>query len=122
MELFDSISGLYRHIDNSVEEARGGVQVFDAERLRSTDIDGVIYNAVFNADEEIRDEARRVIRLCAAEIGIRSASIQGLYDSMGARKCGGFTVPAVNIRGITYDVARSIFRSAAKHDSGGLSL
>ncbi|MBE9528147.1 MAG: class II fructose-bisphosphate aldolase [Proteobacteria bacterium] len=118
MELFDSIGAVYRHMDNSVEEARGGVQVFDADRLRETDIDGIIYNAVFNTDEEIRDECRRVIRLSAADIGTRSASIQGLYDAMGARECGGFTVPAINIRGLTYDVARAIFRSAKKHNSG----
>ncbi len=118
MKLFDSIGGIYQHIDNSVEEARGGVQVFDADRLRKTDIDGVIYNAVFNSNEEVRDEARRIIHLSGVDLGIRPASIQGLYDAMGRRECGGFTVPAINIRGLTYDVARAIFRAAIKLNAG----
>jgi hypothetical protein len=37
---------------------------------------------------------------------------------MGRGEVSGFTVPAINIRGLTYDTARAIFRSAIKNDSG----
>jgi fructose/tagatose bisphosphate aldolase len=46
------------------------------------------------------------------------ASIQSLYEAMGKREIGGFTVPAINIRGITYDVAQAVFRAAIKGDVG----
>jgi fructose/tagatose bisphosphate aldolase len=41
-----------------------------------------------------------------------------LYDEMGRGKESGYTVPAINIRGMTFDVARSIFRAAKRNDSG----
>ena len=47
-----------------------------------------------------------------------SSSIQSLYEDMGKKQYKGFTVPAVNIRGLTYDVARSIFRAAKKNHVG----
>ena len=46
-----------------------------------------------------------------------SPSIQGLYEEMG-REYPGFTVPAINIRGLTYDVARAIFRTAMEMNVG----
>jgi fructose/tagatose bisphosphate aldolase len=47
-----------------------------------------------------------------------SASIQSLYEAMGRKELGGFTVPAINIRGITYDVAQAVFRAAIKGNVG----
>ena len=49
--------------------------------------------------------------------GLFFASIQNLYDAMG-KKYGGFTVPAVNVRGITFDFARAVFRAAMKNKVG----
>jgi fructose/tagatose bisphosphate aldolase len=46
------------------------------------------------------------------------ASIQSLYEAMGRKELGGFTVPAINIRGITYDVAQAVFRAAIKGNVG----
>jgi fructose/tagatose bisphosphate aldolase len=37
---------------------------------------------------------------------------------MGRGDCSGFTVPAINIRGLTYDTARAVFRAAIKNRSG----
>jgi hypothetical protein len=54
----------------------------------------------------------------AHELGARSASIQGLYDAMGRGDVTGFTVPAINIRGLSYDVARAVIRAAKKNNSG----
>jgi len=39
---------------------------------------------------------------------------------MGRGECSGFTVPAVNIRGLTYDTARALFRSALKNKAGAI--
>lgn len=50
----------------------------------------------------------------AAHKNIFLASIQGLYEARGAGKCSGFTVPAINLRTLTYDLARAIFRAAKK--------
>lgn len=115
---FKSIGAIYNFIGNNVEESRGGILVLDAERLRAESMDTLVWNAVFNSNDEIKNEARIVIRLIADNLGIRSASIQNLYEAMGRGECSGFTVPAINIRGLTYDVARAVFRAGAKHNAG----
>ncbi|MEK7774045.1 MAG: class II fructose-bisphosphate aldolase, partial [Deltaproteobacteria bacterium] len=77
-----------------------------------------VFNAVFSADKEVLQESRRLIKLIAGALGARADSIHDLYEAVGRGECGGFTVPAVNIRGLTYDTARAYFRSAIKNNAG----
>ena len=80
-------------------------------------IDAVVEAAVFGSNGT-REESQLRIRELASERGIRPASIQGLYEARGQGLYGGVTVPAINIRGITYHVARAVFRSALKDNVG----
>ncbi len=80
-------------------------------------IDGMVEQAVFG-DESTREENRRQIRELAKSRGIYPASIQGLYEAAGKRAYHNKTVPAINIRGMTYPVARAVFRAALKHKVG----
>ena len=80
-------------------------------------IDGLVEQAVFG-DEQAREENRRQIRELAASQGIYPASIQGLYEAAGKGAYHNKTVPAINIRGMTYQVARAVFRAALKHRVG----
>lgn len=116
---FKSVGSIFDALKGAVREVKeGAVEVLDEKVLRGAAIDKLIYNAVFNGNAEVRDYSRRLIKYIGGQLGIRSASIQGLYEAMGRGECSGFTVPAINIRGLTYDTARAIFRSAMKHDSG----
>jgi len=81
-------------------------------------IDVLIYNAVFSPDETVRDTSRLEIRALAKEKGIYSASIHNLYMAIGEGKIGGFTVPAMNIRGMAYDTCRVVFRKVIEHNIG----
>lgn len=54
----------------------------------------------------------------AEKQGIVPASIQGLYEARGKGACSGFTVPAMNLRTLTYDLASAIFRAAKKINAG----
>ncbi len=81
-------------------------------------IDSIVKDVVFGSDEQVKAGAQQDIRQIATEQGIFPASIQGLYDASGKGAYSKKTVPAVNIRGITYDVARAIFRSAMKNKVG----
>jgi len=81
-------------------------------------IDTLIELAVFGADRQMREEHYRVIREMARSGGIYPASIQGLYEASGKGLYQGITVPAINIRGITYHVARAVFRAAEKDAVG----
>ncbi len=93
-------------------------KVANAEKLRSSAIDTLVYESVFNPDQEVKSKSRWLIRDLAKTLGCGSASIQGLYDAFGRGEVSGFTVPAVNVRGITYDFARAMFRVAKKNSIG----
>jgi fructose/tagatose bisphosphate aldolase len=54
----------------------------------------------------------------AYEEGIYPSSIHDFYMARGRGKFGGFTVPAINLRSMTYDLARAIFRVGEKNGSG----
>ena len=96
----------------------GDVRVLNESRFQEKLIDDLIYTVVFSPDPDIQEAAGFLIRRGAAELGIMQASIQSLYMAMGRKELGGFTVPAINIRGITYDVAQAVFRAAIKGNVG----
>ncbi|HAO92563.1 MAG: aldolase [Deltaproteobacteria bacterium GWB2_55_19] len=110
-EIFDALKGAVREKGNSVE-------ILDEKKLRGEPIDSLIYNAVFSSSKEVVSESRRLIKAIAGAFGTTSASIHNLYEAMGRGEAGGFTVPAVNIRGLTFDTARAFFRSALRNKSG----
>jgi len=81
-------------------------------------VDQLIESAVFAQDEKTREESRRQIRVQAEARGIFPASIQNLYEAAGRGEYQHITVPAINIRGLTYKVARAVFRTALRHHVG----
>lgn len=101
-----------------VELKNDTVLVKDKQGIRNL-MDTVIYDAVFEADEEKKKAKLIFIKEVAKACGSVPSSIQGLYEEMG-REYPGFTVPAINIRGLTYDVARAIFRKALQMNVGAL--
>ncbi|CAA9347065.1 MAG: FIG01164266: hypothetical protein [uncultured Gemmatimonadaceae bacterium] len=95
----------------------GQVSVTRDAALRSEAMDTLVREAVFGADDA-RAYARWLIWELGQEVGVRPASIHDLYVARGRGEVGGFTVPAINVRGRTYDTARSIFRTANRLNAG----
>jgi fructose/tagatose bisphosphate aldolase len=87
-------------------------------RETPNEIDSLVEEAVFASDNQAKEKSQRMIRELALARGIYPASIQGLYEAAGRGLYSGITVPAINIRGITYHVARSVFRAALKDRVG----
>jgi fructose/tagatose bisphosphate aldolase len=81
-------------------------------------IDEMIENAVFDPGVKEKETARKEIRDLASSKGIYLASIQGLYEAAARGEYSNKTVPAINVRGITYQVARTIFKTARKLKAG----
>lgn len=86
--------------------------------MDDSQLDRLVQDAVFGSDARVRDESRSAIRQMASARGVFPASIQALYEAAGRGLCEGVSVPAINIRGMTYMVARSVFRAAQKDDVG----
>ena len=86
--------------------------------MTDLNVDQLIHTAVFG-DGNAKAEARRTIHLEARKRGAVSSSIYPLYMAIGRGEVTQrFTVPAFNIRALTYDTARAMFRVAKRHDVG----
>jgi fructose-bisphosphate aldolase class II len=100
--------------------ADGAVAVPRPAALATEPTDQLANSAVFG-DETWRDAARWLLWEIGQVVGVRPASIHELYMARGRGEVQGFTVPAINIRAMTYDSARALFR-AARHLGAGAFL
>jgi fructose/tagatose bisphosphate aldolase len=116
--IYQNEDQLKRGCESILACQEGDVRVLDESSFKEKLIDDLIYTAVFSPDPAIQESAAFLIRRGAASMGILPASIQSLYEAMGRKDISGFTVPAINIRGITYHVAQTVFRAAMKGDVG----
>ncbi|MFQ5595905.1 MAG: class II fructose-bisphosphate aldolase [Anaerolineae bacterium] len=98
--------------------ADGTVSVVDEAGLRGQAIDRLMRDAVFGPVGQ-RAAARWLIWEIGQALGIRPASIQDFYMARGRGDVpADLTVPAMNLRGIAYYMARAVFRAALKLDVG----
>lgn len=102
---------------SDIIDVKDGKVVLRNKEIAKNKIDDLIFDAVFEENDEERSKKFLIIKEIAKEMGAIPSSIQGLYEEMG-RVFPGFTVPAINIRGLTYDVARAIFRKAKEKNVG----
>jgi fructose/tagatose bisphosphate aldolase len=115
------IDALNTLFGSAVSVHDGKVSVSDASVLKSEKTDELVRAAVFG-DGETREYARWLLWEIGQAVGVRPASIHDLYIARGKGLIHGFTVPAINVRGASYDTARSIFRTAMKKNAGAFIL
>jgi fructose/tagatose bisphosphate aldolase len=85
-------------------------------------IDVQVKQAVFESDPQKQKTQFQAVRQAALDQGIYPASIQSLYEAAGKGQFNKITVPAINIRMLTYDVARAVLRAAMKDKVDALSF
>ena len=85
--------------------------------MTDLNIDELVRTAVFG-DGEAKAGARKTIHLEARRRGAVPASVYPFYMAIGRGETRPFTVPAFNIRALTYDTARALFRAAMRHGVG----
>src|SRR6476469_6901939 len=104
-----------------VVQVPGGVKIRDQAKLRSAATDRLAWQAVFGSGDD-REAARWLLWELGQVTGARPASINDLYLARGRGECGGFTVPAMNVRMLAYDTARAVFRAARAGKAGAILL
>jgi fructose/tagatose bisphosphate aldolase len=104
-----------RELKDIVSVSKAGIEVRDRNAL-SAFMDKLIYEAVFSEGDR-KTGLLMLVKEIAKAYGAVPASIQGLYVEMG-QNYPGFTVPAMNIRGLTYDSARAVFRKVKEKKVG----
>ena len=117
----DAIRQAVELYGGAVSLVPGGIELNDASKLQSEATDEVVWRAVFGTEDE-REAARWLLWELGQITGARPASIQGLYEARGRGECGGFTVPAINVRMLAYDTARAVFRAAKAGKAGAILL
>lgn len=70
------------------------------------------------APEAERPAHAQALRREAEDAGVWPASIAPIYRALAAGRVQPMTVPAVNVRGLTYRVARAAWRTAARTAAG----
>ena len=118
MENIDSLNELF---GAGVVVRDGKVSVADASSVASPAMDALVRAAVFGSGGE-KEHARWLIWEIAQAVGAVPSSIHDLYGARGRGEFHGFTVPAINVRGMAYNTARAIFRTAIGKNAGAFIL
>jgi fructose/tagatose bisphosphate aldolase len=90
----------------------------DAASFRDGAIRDLAWTAAFADDPPTIEAAQWLIWEASQALGARSASIQALYEARARGEVAGFTVPALNLRTQTFDMARTVFEAA---EAGGVA-
>ncbi|HOE18790.1 MAG TPA: class II fructose-bisphosphate aldolase [Syntrophorhabdaceae bacterium] len=103
-------------VDNSLEVKEGKVRVKDPARFREK-VQKLAEVSAFESGEK-QKLARYLTRAAALDLGIVPSSIHDLYIARGRGEVPPvFTVPAINLRALSFDAARVIFRTAKGMDA-----
>lgn len=118
---------MYKDLGNLMRDAKGTLS-FNDKKLEIIDesevkrlVDEWIYAYVFGKGE-LKKVSGFLIRATSQALGIYPASIYEFYRGRGKGEYGGFTVPAINLRGLTYDIGRRVFRVANRLNSSAFIL
>ncbi|MDD5440840.1 MAG: class II fructose-bisphosphate aldolase [Candidatus Omnitrophica bacterium] len=95
----------------------GTVEVLNDELFVRQKIDALAKTVALSKDQYLRGLCAWIAYEVGRVNGIYPASISGLYDARGRGDISGFTVPAINIRTLTYDKAQAVFRIAKKFNA-----
>ena len=89
-------------------------------KLMGREWDKLVWQAVWGSKEE-KAAARWVIWEVGQYLGVQPASINDLYLARGREEIRlDFTVPAMNLRAMAYDMAQAVFKQAKKLKVGAL--
>ncbi|MGN6359822.1 MAG: class II fructose-bisphosphate aldolase [Thermomicrobiales bacterium] len=104
---------MLRRLDGIVNVRDGGVAVHDEAALAGPLVDQLARDAAFGSPR-VREAARWLLWACAQAVGVYPASIHDLYLAAGQDAYAHATTPAINVRGLAYDMARAVIRAAQR--------
>jgi fructose/tagatose bisphosphate aldolase len=113
-----SPADLVAHLSGTAHIEGDALVIDDAVRFRAEAAADLAWTAAFTTDDATAEAVRWIVWEASQALGARSASIQELYMARGRGEISGFTVPALNIRAQTFDMARTFYQTAARADVG----
>jgi fructose/tagatose bisphosphate aldolase len=85
---------------------------------RPVDVEKIVMDLIMTDDVNAKKELAKKILDLAYKKGIYPSSIHELYVARGKNEYTGTTIPAMNLRSMTFDLARAVFRVAKRNNSG----
>src|SRR5215470_4281463 len=121
MQVYDNVAGLMRGLSAvvAVNDDGASVTVHDQGALRGELMDTLARNAAFG-ENGVKEAAIWLIRAIGDQVGVVPASIHDYYMAAGRGEFSNVTVPACNLRGMVYDMARAARRAAMALDAKAL--
>jgi fructose/tagatose bisphosphate aldolase len=116
----ESPADLLASLRGAARIADGRLIVDDEARFRGEVAAELAWTAAFTRDDPTAEAARWIVWEASQALGAPSASIHDLYLARGRGEVSGFTVPAINIRAQTFDMARTFFETALRADVGAV--
>ncbi|MDP8290513.1 MAG: class II fructose-bisphosphate aldolase [Candidatus Susulua stagnicola] len=104
--------------NEAIEEKNGEIVIKDEKIFREKVINNLVDTIILSEDTNLKKICYWVSHTCAKQLGTVLSSIQGLYEAMGRKEVSGFTVPAMNIRTLTFNLVRAIYQAANKINAG----
>lgn len=82
------------------------------------DVEKIATELIMSDDMNTKKSLAKKILDISYKKGIYPSSIHELYMARGRNEYTNCTVPAMNLRSMTYDLARAVFRVAKRNNSG----
>ncbi|HEU4919180.1 MAG TPA: hypothetical protein VFT20_05525, partial [Candidatus Limnocylindrales bacterium] len=101
----ESVPDLLARLGGAAHVAGERLVVDDERAFRGEVVRDLAWTAAFAQDGPIVEVAQWLVHEAAQALGARTASIHELYMARGRGEVHGFTVPAINIRAQTFDMA-----------------
>lgn len=117
-----SLPELLTLLDGTARIEGDRVVVVDEVAFRARTVEDLAWTQTFSEDAATVEAARWIIWEASQALGARSASIQDFYAARARGEFAGLTVPAINIRMDTFDMARTIFATARAKGVGPVIL
>ncbi len=117
-----SVSELLGLLDGVLHVEGERLVIDDEPALRGRGIRDIVWTATFGEDPATVEAARWIVWEASQLLGARSASIHELYMARARNEWSDLTVPAINLRAQTFDMARVVFETARRNDGAAVVL
>ncbi len=104
--------------ESSIQIENKNIKIIDQDLFREDIVENLVETIVTSDSISLKELCYRVVKAAAKEFGVFLSSIQNLYEVRAKEAITHFTVPAMNLRTLTYDSARAAFRAAKKINAG----
>ncbi len=94
------------------------LKIIDLDLFKEEIVENLIETIINSDSIPLRELCHSVVKAAAKEFGVFPSSIQNLYEARAKEGITHFTVPAMNLRILTFDSARAVFRAAKKINAG----